>query len=105
MEHQSNIQEYILGGREKMVLLPENFDIEGAQFSRSDCHLVITSTSHIRVFISGYFTNLSCPALLCGDGRHLSGEMVQAFMNLSPRAKSALLDIECPSDGQTDALI
>ena len=97
------IQEYILSGREKMVLLPEAISIEGANFGQSSDDLIISSSNGERVFVRGFFGQSEYPVLMCGDGELVSGDLAAAFVKLSPCALSALMQIDSQLEGQIDS--
>lgn len=102
MFNQHGIQEYIISGREKMVLLPEAIYFDGAKFDQALDDLIICTANGNRVFIRGFFLQQEFPSLLCDDGELMAGDLAAAFIKLSPCAMSALMEIDKDPEGQAD---
>lgn len=103
MSEEYRIQEYILSGREDMVVLPDVIQFEGAKFDQALDDLVIYGENGDRVFVRGFFAQMKLPSLLSDSGDLMSGELAAAFVLLSPRAVSALMEIDKDHKNQFDS--
>ncbi len=88
------VSDHILSARVKTVILPASVRFEGANFQRMKDDLVIGDKSGARAFVRDFFSQTIYPSIVSDDGELMMGELAAAFVKLSPRAVSALLEID-----------
>lgn len=95
------ISDYLLSSRVKTVVLPASVHFDGANFQRIKDDLIIGDKRGSRAFIRDFFNQEMLPSIASEDGEIMLGELAAAFVRLSPRAVSALLEIDKVQRDQT----
>jgi len=88
------ISDYLLSARLKTVVLPASVRFDGANFERIKDDLVIGDKAGSRAFVRDFFNQETFPSIASQDGELMLGELAAAFVKLSPRVVSALLEID-----------
>jgi hypothetical protein len=87
MMNRNGRQDYIFSARERMIMLPASIRFSGANFEHAQDDLVITDKDGDRVYVRGFFSQVTYPLLACDDGELMSGDLAVAFVNLSSCAQ------------------